>query len=185
MLRFVYRENYDAIYIKIESLLHILSELEVDEEANFAAILYCFSPFNDAELIALKSDFSTTILSVFQGVERVEQLSEQMHRPDITQTSQSKVNDENLRRMLITMVDDVRVVLIKLADHLLRLREAKSVDLSMQQCLGQLTLDIYAPLANRLGIWQVKWEIEDYALRYLKPETYKNLAATVAEKTYG
>ena len=83
---------------------------------------------------------------------------------------------ENLRKMLLAMVTDIRAVLIILSERLAQLRDAKSSQPAEQQALARETLDVYAPLANRIGVWQLKWEIEDLCLRYLQPETYSFIA---------
>ena len=92
------------------------------------------------------------------------------------------MSDENLRKMLIAMVNDVRVVLIKLADQLDVLRNIKNEPGNYRREAARLTLDVYARLANRLGVWYLKWEMEDYALRYLEPESYHQVAEELAEK---
>lgn len=104
-------------------------------------------------------------------------LIDQLNNPRQTAEQQ-----EPLRRMLLAMVNDLRCVVIKLADHLRQLRNAKKLDTKAQQALAQLSFSLYSPLANRLGIWQLKWEIEDLALRYSQPEQYKNLAAKLKDK---
>jgi GTP pyrophosphokinase len=97
--------------------------------------------------------------------------------------SQQPAQLEALRKMLLAMVQDVRVVLIELADHLQDLRYAlKSDDAAKRRALAETTRDIFAPLANRLGVWQVKWELEDLAFRILEPDTYKTIARTLDEK---
>mgnify|MGYP001569690801 FL=1 len=90
---------------------------------------------------------------------------------------------ETLRKMLLAMVQDVRVVLVKLADHLQELRFAvRTPEAGNRRATAGLTQDIFAPLANRLGVWQLKWEMEDLALRILEPETYKSIARLLDEK---
>lgn len=89
---------------------------------------------------------------------------------------------ENLRKMLLAMVTDVRAVLIVLAERLWQLRKAKQLSLIEQQKLAQETFDVYAPLANRLGVWQLKWEIEDLCLRYLEPDIYMQIAKGIASR---
>lgn len=94
-------------------------------------------------------------------------------------------NTEGLRRLLLAIVRDLRVVPILLARQLARMRGADRLPDSQRRGLAQLTRDIHAPLANRLGIWQLKWELEDLAFRYLEPETYRQIAAQLHEKRVG
>ena len=89
---------------------------------------------------------------------------------------------EGLRRMLLAMVSDVRLVLIRIAEQLHRLRTAKGLPCEQQRAVAIEAREIYAPLANRLGIWQLKWELEDLAFRYLEPETYTRLVRELNEK---
>jgi len=94
-------------------------------------------------------------------------------------------NNEGLRRLLLAIVRDLRVVPILLARQLARMRNAGMLEDTQRRALARLTRDIHAPLANRLGIWQLKWELEDLAFRYLEPETYRQIAAQLDEKRVG
>ena len=94
-------------------------------------------------------------------------------------------SSEGLRRLLLSIVHDLRVVPILLARQLARMRAAGKLPAAERRLLAQLTRDIHAPLANRLGIWQLKWELEDLAFRYLEPETYRQLAQQLDEKRTG
>jgi GTP pyrophosphokinase len=89
---------------------------------------------------------------------------------------------EALRRMLLAMVSDVRLVLIRIAEQLVRLRTARDASHEQRKALAIETREIYAPLANRLGVWQLKWELEDLAFRYLEPETYTRIVRALNEK---
>ncbi len=89
---------------------------------------------------------------------------------------------EALRQMVLAMVEDIRVVLVKLAERTHALRCAANLDDSVRDALGHQARELFAPLANRLGVWQVKWEMEDWAFRYLEPDTYKSIAAQLDEK---
>ena len=94
-------------------------------------------------------------------------------------------NSEGLRRLLLALIRDLRVVPILLAMQLQRLRHANQYSEQERRSLAQLTADIHSPLANRLGIWQLKWELEDLAFRYLQPETYQKIAKLLDEKRTG
>jgi len=92
------------------------------------------------------------------------------------QTSESRDQIENIKRMLVSMVDDARVAILKLAERVVALRAAKHGSTERQQRIAQEAHQVFAPLANRLGVWQLKWELEDLALRYLAPDVYKTIA---------
>ena len=89
---------------------------------------------------------------------------------------------EALRKMLLAVVSDVRLVLVRIAEQLYRLRLAKQAPPAVQRTIAIETREIYAALANRLGVWQLKWELEDLSLRYLEPEVYKEIAGKLAER---
>jgi GTP pyrophosphokinase len=98
---------------------------------------------------------------------------------------QGPANSEGLRRLLLAIVRDLRVVPILLARQLARLRHANALPPEQRRALAQLTRDIHAPLANRLGIWQLKWELEDLAFRQIEPETYQRIARLLDDKRTG
>lgn len=158
----------------------ILQSLGMDEQGCVAALLHCVVPNDLADSMNLSKEFGSSVTEIYYGVNRLQKLSSFSRIGG--RSVDSEANEDNLRKMLITMVDDVRVVLIKLADQLRLLRDARTADRERQIRLSQITLDVFAPLANRLGIWQLKWEMEDFALRYKDPEAYRQLAAQLAEK---
>src|ERR1700735_1473933 len=86
---------------------------------------------------------------------------------------------EALRKMLVAVIGDVRLVVVKLAEALQRMRRAKMLEGADKRKLAIVTREVYAPLANRLGVWQVKWELEDLAFRYLQPAEYRHIAAAL------
>ena len=116
------------------------------------------------------------------GLQQLDQFSlpDHWHPGEALAVQQS----EALRKMLLAVVSDVRLVLVRIADQLHRLRQAKDADEAEQQALALETREIYAPLANRLGVWQLKWELEDLSFRYLEPDTYTKIARTLKEKAY-
>ena len=114
------------------------------------------------------------------GLEQLNQFS----LPDNWQPGESLAvqQSEALRKMLLAVVSDVRLVLVRIAEQLYRLREARKAPQAVQQSLALETREIYAPLANRLGVWQLKWELEDYAFRYDDPDAYLGIAKALKEK---
>jgi GTP pyrophosphokinase len=111
---------------------------------------------------------------LLQGIQKIDAFS--------TQTNKHIRQTENLRRMLFAIVEDVRVVLIKLASHTAEMRLTKNLNEATRKQKAEETQEIYAPLANRLGIGQLKWELEDLAFRYLDPNHYQQIAQFLHEK---
>jgi GTP pyrophosphokinase len=114
-------------------------------------------------------------------VEQIEQFSEMagLHKKNRDEAAQQI---ESLRKMLLAMVEDIRVVLIKLAERTQTLRHLSGASAEQQKMIAQQTRSIFAPLANRLGVWQLKWELEDLSVRYLEPELYKKIAKLLDER---
>jgi len=161
---------------KAQRLFELCAQIELDKEALSAAYLWVFGPFSLQQIVVIKQKYSEAVGDIIQGTEQMKNISA------FSKSSQGSVSDENLRKMLIAMVNDVRVVLIKLADQVDVLRHVKDEPEDARRGVAQLTLDVYARLANRLGVWYLKWEMEDYALRYLEPEAYHQVARELAEK---
>jgi GTP pyrophosphokinase len=114
------------------------------------------------------------------GLEQLDQFSlPRQWQPGETLAVQQS---EALRKMLLAVVSDVRLVLVRIAGQLQRLRDAKQAAQAIQEAIALETREIYAPLANRLGVWQLKWELEDLSFRYLEPETYADIARALKEK---
>ncbi|ADE14441.1 RelA/SpoT family protein [Nitrosococcus halophilus Nc 4] len=158
------------------AVAELLAELGVDTETQSAGLLLPAMEMGVLNPAVITKELGPAITRLLRGAERLAVLKHyRSSEKDPTQA-------EKLRKMLLAIVEDPRVVLVRLADHLYRLRHAKNALEATRQTLGQETLDIFAPLANRLGIWQLKWELEDLALRYLEPETYQQLARALDER---
>jgi len=165
--------------VKIEltksmEMVEILASLNLDGDSLIAAFL---TPLLESKLIEMtyvEEHFSSSILSLCQGVE-------QMAAIKALRQQQSANNVDNIRRMLLAMVEDVRAVVIKLAERLCDLREKKNSDEESRVLAAKESANIYAPLANRLGIGQLKWELEDISFRYLHPNVYKKIAKLLDE----
>ena len=159
-----------------DATLRILAQLDGDAETLAAALwfdLACVAPEVWAATSVAHSETLRRLVEGQQAAERVFSLHADAPAHERT---------EGLRRLLLAMVRDLRVVFILLARQLARLREAARLPEDECHRLAQQTADLHAPLANRLGIWQVKWELEDLAFRYLQPEVYRRVAALLDER---
>jgi GTP pyrophosphokinase len=152
-----------------------LSELGCDEATLTAALLSSTKLIKKVDPASLQKTYGENIIRLVKSVI-------QLHEFRGEQDEAAPEQAERLRRMLLSMVDDVRAVLIKLAFRVQRLRQLKLADVIEQQEVARESLEIFAPIANRLGIGQLKWELEDLAFRYLEPDTYKQIAKHLHEK---
>jgi len=158
----------------------ILHDLQVDNDTLVAGILHHARALDEDRIDNIKRDFGSVIAGLVSGVHRMDIMPVAEKKLQPGQSSQ--IDGENLRKMLLAMVEDVRVVLIKLADRLQQLRHLKNSPPELQQRIAAQTQEIFAPLANRLGIWQLKWQLEDLSLRYLQPEAYHRIAKSLDER---
>ncbi|MGQ9518279.1 MAG: RelA/SpoT family protein [Anaerolineae bacterium] len=157
----------------------ILADLRLDPATIAAALLHDVVEDTSITIDDLRQEFGEEIARLVDGVTKLENINQlrKMSRPDLEEEQA-----ENLRKIFLAMVDDVRVVLIKLADRLHNMRTLGALPDHKRRRIARETLEIYAPLANRLGIWQIKWELEDLAFRYLEPATYKRIASLIDER---
>ena len=160
-------------------MVEILSGLNLDTESLCAAFICPLFEYDHISLAYIEEHFSPQIYMLCKGVSQMEAIKALQQ----TQSSQVSANQiDNIRRMLLAMVEDVRAVVIKLAERLCHLRLVKNSDEESRVLAAKETANIYAPLANRLGIGQLKWELEDIAFRYLHPDVYKKIAKQLDEK---
>ena len=158
-------------------IAHIVAALEADEEVVLAALL---QRLLDAGLLDRKTALAQFGEEAVRLVQALHQLGEFGLPTDWTPERGLEANQaEALRKMLIAVIGDVRLVVVRLAEQLFDMRNAKDADLQTQRKLATETREVYAPLANRLGVWQIKWELEDLAFRYLQPADYKRIAAAL------
>lgn len=155
------------------AMADILADLEVDQETLAAAIMFESVHYAELSVEDVEEQLGSQIARLVKGVQKMSVISS---LEGINQSSQNKHQLDNVRKMLIAMVDDVRVVLIKLAERLHVLRTAVRMPEAIRLSIATEIIDIYAPLANRLGIGSVKWEMEDLAFRYIHPDEYKIIA---------
>jgi len=158
-----------------------VAALNLDLDARMAAILFAASDFLPEPKETLTEKFGAPVAALVENLYRLKGL-----RPLTEAASQSgseaKAQAEILRKMLLAMADDIRVVMLRLASRTQTLRWLTDKDTPMRRDLARESLEIYAPLANRLGVWQMKWEIEDLSFRFLEPATYKRIAKQLDEK---
>jgi GTP pyrophosphokinase len=160
-----------------------LAALRLDAETRIASILFALPQYLAGSQDKLAAGFGPSVAALVAGISKLNQLRILTRALAGQETGAARsAQAEVLRKMLLAMVEDIRVVLVRLASRTQTLRfMARSPD-ALRRPYAQETLDIFAPLANRLGIWQLKWELEDYALRYLEPEVYEKIVSMLDGK---
>ena len=151
----------------------ILAELEMDDSTIIAALLHDVAEDTDKSLDDIRKTFGNEVARLVDGVTKLGK---------IEYKSKVEVQVENLRKMFLAMARDIRVVLIKLADRLHNMRTLDFQTEKKQLEIAQETIEIYAPLANRLGIFRIRWELEDLSFRYLHPKAYYELVEGISFK---
>ena len=151
----------------------ILLDLQLDDNTLAAALLHDTVEDTDTTLEDIRDNFGQEVMHLVDGVTKLSRIS---------YSSQEEEQAQNFRKMFLAMAKDIRVVLIKLADRLHNMRTMKYKDPDKQVSTARETLDIYAPLAHRLGIYKIKWELEDLSLRYLDPDAYYELVGSIAQR---
>ncbi|MFT6389306.1 MAG: GTP pyrophosphokinase [Cellvibrionaceae bacterium] len=161
----------------------ILADLHLDQDAIIAATVYRSVRENKLSIIEVTTLFGENVANIVNGVLRMADI--RLLRNDTNNDVFGKESEQQLekvRKMLISMVDDVRIAIIKLAERTCAIRAVKNGTETSKRKVAKEVSDIYAPLAHRLGIGHIKWELEDLAFRYLRPDEYKNIAGLLAEK---
>lgn len=175
-------QDYTTLQAGLE-MAQILANLQLDDETLVAAILY--RSFREAKIseVEISQSFNATIAGLVVGVQRMAVISSlSNHTDDSVFGLPSDEQAENVRKMLIAIVDDVRIALIKLAERTCAIRAVKNAPAKQRKKVAREVSDIYAPLAHRLGIGHIKWELEDLSFRYLHPFDYKYIAKLLDEK---
>ena len=179
----IQRRSGDPYFTHCVAVAKILADMKLDAEAIAAALMHDLIEDTDVTREEIAVEFNESIASLVESVTKLEKLP----IPIVDNHSDKRKRDtdrenEYLRKMFMAMGDDVRVVLIKLADRLHNMQTLGSMPLEKQISKSKETLEVYAPLANRLGIWQIKWQLEDLAFRYLEPDSYKAIARCLDER---
>jgi GTP pyrophosphokinase len=164
-------------------MAQILAELKLNGEALQAAILYRAVREKRTSLETIEKTFGPTVAKLIQGVQQMAAISTRGNDSEFEALGQAAQDQsDNVRKMLVAMVDDVRVPLIKLAERTCVIRIIKNSSEERKLRVAREVADIYAPLAHRLGIGHIKWELEDLSFRYLEPRDYMSIARLLDEK---
>jgi guanosine-3',5'-bis(diphosphate) 3'-pyrophosphohydrolase len=155
------------------AVANILADMEMDRATIAAAILHDVVEDTRVTSEEVTESFGTEIANLVDGVTKLTRIPYQ---------SKEDAQVENLRKMFMAMAKDIRVIIIKLADRLHNMRTLASLPADKQLAIAHETVEIYAPIAHRLGMWKIKWDLEDLALRYLDPDAYRDIAERVAKK---
>lgn len=168
-----FRSSGEPYFIHPVAVANILADLNMDDETIMAGLLHDILEDTDLSYDSMKEMFGEEITKLVDGVTKLKKLSYK---------SKQENQAENLRKMVLAMSKDIRVVIVKLADRLHNMRTLEYMNRNKQIEKATETLQIYAPLAHRLGINTIKWELEDLSLRYLEPEIYYELVEKVKLK---
>jgi GTP pyrophosphokinase len=167
----------------------ILAGLKLDVDTRMAALFFAIPAYVENGTACIETVFGKPAAHLVQGMTRLNRLrpitrgfaAANVEAGEVS-TAEMKTQIEVLRKMLLAMVEDVRVVLLRLASRTQTLRFCAGQPGDLREQLARETLDLYSPLANRLGVWDLKWELEDLSFRFLHPETYKKIARMLDEK---
>lgn len=167
------RKSGEPYIIHPVNVAIILADLDMDVETIIAALLHDVVEDTPATYDDVKNMFSEDIANIVDGVTKLNKLNYK---------SSEDFQAENLRKMILAMNNDIRVIIVKLADRLHNLRTLEYMNEEKQKQKAKETIEIYAPLAGRIGIFKIKWELEDLSLRYLDPEGYYDLVEKINKK---
>ena len=167
------RHSGEPFIIHPLRVAYILAELKLDTDTIIAGLLHDVLEDTQFSPARIKEEFGEEVFLLIEGVSKIKKLT---HPHKITEQA------ENLRKMLLAMAEDIRVILIKLADRLHNMRTIRFLPEEDRKTVAKETQEIYAPLANRLGIGKLRWELEDLSFECLNPEAYQDIAKKISEK---
>ncbi|MEK7872901.1 MAG: HD domain-containing protein, partial [Chloroflexota bacterium] len=179
------RESGEPFIVHPLSTAILLAELQLDASTITSALLHDVIEDCGVSQEEIAGRFGDEVGKLVDGATKVSKIELQLleKRQGAQRTPEGeRVQAESLRKMLVAMAEDVRVVLIKLADRLHNMRTLDALPEERRKRIARETLDVFAPLAHRLGIWQFKWQLEDLALRHLEPDKYHEISRFLAAK---
>ena len=168
------RKSGEPYIVHPLEVAYIVSTLELDDNAICAALLHDVVEDTPATLEDMKKEFNEEIAVLVDGVTKLGKIASYIDKEE--------EQVENYRKFFLAMAKDIRVVMIKLADRLHNMRTLKHLSDDRKNAIAKETIQLYAPLANRLGIYSIKWELEDLSLLYLEPDAYKELVEAISSK---
>lgn len=163
-------------------IAEILLDLHMDLDSVVAGVLYRSVREQKLPLDSIEEQFGSNVSQLIDGALQMAAISALLRPERRGLKDNYHLQMDNMRKMLVSMVDDVRVALIKLAERTCAIRAVANAPEEKQRRVAQEVFDVYAPLAHRLGIGHIKWELEDLSFRYLQPEAYKKIAGLLVEK---
>ena len=173
--------NGELLSSHVEGVAAILAGLRVDSDTLAAGALHAVPEYLEGYEEELATAFGPTVAHLVEGVRRVGRIQGLRSATSADNIGNGSTQIEALRKMLLAMAEDIRVVIIALADQLQTMRYVAASNVAGRWEVAEATLNIFAPLANRLGLWQVKWELEDLSFRITEPERYKKIATLLEE----
>jgi len=180
-----FRKSGEPYFSHCVAVAGILADLNMDAETIAAGLLHDIIEDTVVTGDEIRGEFGPNVARLVEGVTKLTKLPIENigNKPENDRHNRAVNRElEYFRKMFLMMDDDVRVVLVKLADRLHNMRTLGFMDETRRKRIAQETMDIFAPLANRLGIWQIKWELEDLSFRHLEPEAYRAIASNLDER---
>ena len=155
------------------AVAHSLAKMHFDSQTIIAAILHDVVEDTETSLEEIKEEFGEEAANLVDGVSKLDQMAT---------TSRAETQAESFRKMMLAMIEDIRVILIKLADRLHNMQTLDALPIEKRKRIAQETLDIYSPLAHRLGIWEIKWRLDDLAFRHLNETEYRSISKMLSTR---
>lgn len=177
-----FRKSGEPYFTHCVAVASVLAEMKLDAEAIAAALMHDIVEDTSITLDDVRIEFGAMIAKLVDGMTKLKNLPINVDKGQSGKRPRDANREsEYIRKILMTIGDDVRVALIKLADRLHNMRTLGYMAPERQKQIARETMEIFAPLASRLGIWQIKWELEDLSFRYLEPDAYKLIASSIDE----